>query len=185
MSLGKKPRFLYHGSPNGEIEEFEPRTDTGSGKQFGPLVYASHDLTTATIFMFRFKGTMSTGRFYRIPYTIITQNRESFITNDKGGFIYYLPSDTFSSDPKRGLGQYEWASSVPVRPIKKEFYPCALDTMLANGVQVYFVDNATYAAIKNSSDHGLSILQKLESENQRRGINVRELKKPESWQKNK
>jgi len=47
--------------------------------------------------------------------------------------------------------------------------------MIENGVQVYFVDQATFSELKKAPDHGLSILKKLESENQKRGQNVTQL----------
>lgn len=168
----EKPPFLYHGSPHSEIEEFEPRISKGSGEKYGALVYATQDLATASIFMFsgRVKGWAG-GRFNDVPCVLISMSRDEFIKNDKGGYIYILPSDTFSIESGRGLGEYEWASKERVKPIKKLEYPSALDAMLENGVQVYFVDKEKYRKIEESKDY--SILKRLESENKRRGINVK------------
>jgi len=52
--------------------------------------------------------------------------------------------------------------------------------MLENGVQVYFVNNNIYKQIKESNDHGFSILENLESENQRMSINIKRLRLTES-----
>lgn len=171
----EKPLFLYHGSPRGDIEEFEPRISGGSGEQYGALVYAAPDMATASIFMANVKGNWSAGRFSGVPYALIPMSRDEFIKNDAGGFIYVLSSDTFSFERSRGIGEYEWASKEKVTPIKKLEYPSALEAMLENGVQLYFMDVATYARTKESVDHGLQIVRQLQSENQRRGINVKTL----------
>lgn len=169
----EKPSLLYHGSPHKGIEEFEPRISRGTGEEFGAMVYATPDLATASAFLAEVKKEWSAGRFGDTFYVCIPLSREEFIKNDKGGHIYVLPSDTFESDPKRGLGEYEWVSKTKVKPSKKIEYLSALDAMLENGVQVYFVDDDTYKKIKESKDHGLAILQNIESENQGSGINVK------------
>ena len=171
----EKPSFLYHGSPHKGIEEFEPRISKGMGKEFGAMVYATPDLATASAFLAEVKKEWSAGRFGDTFYVIIPFPREEFIKDDKGGHIYVLPSDTFESDLKKGMGKYEWASKTSVKPTKKIEYPSALNAMLENGVQVYFVGDNTYKQIKESTDHGFLILKNLESENQRRGINVKSL----------
>lgn len=179
MPSKEKPPFLYHGSPHKSIEEFEPRISKGTGEEFGAMVYATPDLTTASAFLAEVKKEWTAGKFGNV-FVLIPLSREEFIKNDKGGHIYILPSNTFESDPKRGLGEYEWASKTSVKPIKKIEYPSALDAMLENGVQVYFVDDNTYRQIKESEDHGFSILKNLKSENQRRGINIKLLEETEN-----
>jgi len=175
----EKPPFLYHGSPYKDIEEFEPRISKGTGEEFGAMVYATPDLATASAFLTEIQKEWSARRFGDTFCVIIPLSREEFIKNDKGGYIYILPSTTFESDPERGLGEYEWASKEKVKPSKKIEYTSALDAMLENEVQVYFIDDKTFRQIKESNDHGFSILRNLKSENQRRDINIKSLKKQE------
>lgn len=176
----EKPKFLYHGSPHGDIEELEPRVSPGSGEKYGALIYASPDLAAASIFMAKVNGSWSATRLssetYDILCIIISEPRDEFIKNDKGGHIYVLPSDTFEIDLGRGLKDKEWASKEKVKPIKKIEYASALDTIIENGVQVYFVDKETYEKLVKV--HGYdkeAILMGLESENQRRGVNIKKL----------
>lgn len=103
----EKPPFLYHGSPRGDIKKFEPKVSGGSGEKYGALVYAAPDMATASIFMSNVKGEWSAGRFSGVPYTLIPMSRDEFIKNDTGGCIYVLPSDTFSFERGRGMGEYE------------------------------------------------------------------------------
>jgi hypothetical protein len=98
LSQKEKPPFLYHGSPRGEIEEFEPSVSGGSGEKYGALVCAAPDLATAIIFMVRVKGGWSAGRFFDVPYVLLPVSRDEFIEDDAGGYIYILPSDTFNSE---------------------------------------------------------------------------------------
>ncbi|TSC78125.1 MAG: hypothetical protein G01um101433_412 [Parcubacteria group bacterium Gr01-1014_33] len=171
----EKPPFLYHGSPNRNIQGFEPRTSSGTGEKLGTQVYASQDMAVASIFLLNPERTWSAGKFNDVLFAVIPINRDEFIKNDKGGCIYVLPSDHFESDPKHGMGEYEWHSPQKVKPIKKMQFSSALDAAIQNGVQVYLVDKETFQRIEKSKDHGLLILQKLESENQRRGINIKSL----------
>jgi hypothetical protein len=168
----EKPPFLYHGSPH-KIKELEPRTKPHREKEEGKLVYATSELTDAIMFL---QKTALTGHFVvegeRVAYAVIVGNREKFIERDKGGHIHVLPSDTFETSPHRGMSN-EWVSKEGVKPVEVIEHTSALDAMLENGVQVYFVDEATYQQIRRAEDHGYSILKSLESENQKRGVNVK------------
>jgi len=170
----EKPPFLYHGSPHKDIEAIEPRKETHRDPEEGELVFATQDLAMATIFMT--KACRGSGAFGEVLYAYIIESREEFIKNDNGGHIYVLPSDTFACDPNKGLGVYEWTSKEKVKPVKKIEFPSTLDAMIENGVQVYFIDEETHKKIGESKDHGLSIYRELESENQKKGVNVREFK---------
>jgi hypothetical protein len=169
----EKPPVLYHGSTHKGLEELTPQRKSWRDEKEGPRIFATQELSLATIFMA--PSAFSSGFFDDIPYAIIPYSREDFIAQDKGGHVYVLPSDTFISDPTVGLGTYEWTSSENVKPIKVIEYPSVLDAIIENGVQVYFVDESMRASIDNAPDHGLSILRGLESENMRRGVNVKVL----------
>lgn len=169
----EKPPFLYHGSPNGDIKQFEPRIFPGN-EQHGALVYASNNINISKIFMI---GT--TKRWATVldedrnPYVLISEDRESVLKNDKGGYLYTLKSKTFSNDDKRGMWDQEWASRVPVKPTKVEFYKSAIDEVLSNGTPIYFVNSEEITGIlKADAPRYREILKRgLTSENERRGLN--------------
>lgn len=169
----EKPLFLYHGSPHKSIKELEPRRKYFRDPKEGPKIFATQELSLATCFLL--EGITSSGLFGDTPYAVIIGDREEIIKNDKGGHIYVLPSDKFESDPHKGLREYEWTTDQRVEPIKTIEYKSAVDAMIKNGVQVYFVDKATHQKIRNSKDHGFSILNDMESENMHRDVNVRHL----------
>lgn len=169
----EKPSFLYHGSPH-KIEELEPRTKPRREKEEGKLIYATSKIEDASMFMA--EGLGLTGHFVvdgeSVPHAIIVSDRGEFLKRDRGGNIHILPGDGFKPSPHEGMSN-EWASKERVKPVKVLEYNSALDAMLENGVQVYFVDEATYQQIRNAKDHGYSILKNLESENKRRSTNIK------------
>jgi hypothetical protein len=173
-SLPEKPEFLYHGSPKGDIKVFTPRVSLGTGEKYGAQVYASPDKAVASIFLADIGKSWSAGERNGVLYALIPLSREEFLERDKGGYLYKLPSETFSADQERGLGEKEWASSEPVEPAEKIKIDSALDEMINNGVQVYFVTDEQYEQIQSSNEPNLDLLKTVESENQRRGVNVRE-----------
>lgn len=169
----EKPPFLYHGSAHKNTEKIEPRNVSVRDENEGPVVFATQELGLATIFMA--KGITESGKFGDVSYAVIVNTKENYIKDDTGGHVYVVPSDSFENNPDIGLGEYEWTSKEAVVPVDKIEYPSKLQAMLNNGVQVYFIDKATHRKIQDSDDHGLSILQSLQSENQKTGINVLKL----------
>ncbi len=174
MELGKPP-YLYHASASRDITSFEPRSGSVRDSSEASRVFATPDKRLATVFLVSTDDSWAnSGLFNGVPYLIVgDENR--FRQADKGGAIYSLPNDTFSSDPNKGLGDYEWTSDKEVLPISNEEYDSALEAMLESGVQVYFTDMETYQAFQNAEDHGLSILRNLMSENKKRDINLVEI----------
>ena len=168
----EKPSVLYHGSINPDLEELEPRALSWRDKDEGPRIFATPDRRLATIFAGKNEMVVGSGTFNNTPYARILGTADEFIASDKGGYLYTLPTDSFECDPGKGLGTSEWTCKVNVKPHTKEHFDSALDAMLAEGVQVFFMDNSTHEAIQNSKDHGYSILKSMQSENQKRGVNV-------------
>jgi hypothetical protein len=169
----KKPEFVYHGSPNGDIGEFTPRISMGTGEKYGPQVYASDDFAVASMFMANVGKSWSTGEVNGILYAIIPLSKEEFIKRDTGGFIYTFSGETFSSDQKRGMGDKEWASPISVKPIDIQKVDSVFSTMIDNGVQVYFVTDEQYKEMCSSGQPRWKFLKNLKSENQIQGINVK------------
>ena len=167
----EKPSVLYHGSSNKEIERVEPSAKKVRDGAEGPKIFATPDKRMASVFIVGVDDSWeNSGQHNGVPYMVIS-DRERFSALDHGGTIYHLPSDSFTSDSEKGLGELEWASNEPVQPTHKEEHELALEAMLNHGVQVYFVDKATYDAFRSAPDHGLSILRTTTSENQRQNIN--------------
>jgi len=171
----EKPPLLYHGSPH-KVEELEPRTKPHREKEGAKFVYATSEISDASMFMAKRLGLGLTGHFIveeeKVAYAIIVWNREEFLKKDKGGHIHILPSDKFEPSSYEGMSN-EWVSKEDIKPIKTLEYDSALDAMLENEVQVYFVDEDLYQQIRRAEDHGYSILKSLESENKRRSINIK------------
>lgn len=167
----EKPTHLYHGSSNKEIAHFEPQAKKVRDAAEGPVVFATPDKAMASVFIVGVDDSWgNSGMHNGVPYMVIS-DRERFEKLDQGGAIYHLPSDTFQTDPAKGLGSMEWTSREAVDPAHREDHESALDAMLNHGVQVFFVDKETYEAFRTAPDHGCALLQSIESENQKRNIN--------------
>lgn len=165
----EKPTVLYHASPTPNIEEFEPRREGYRDPTEGPVVFATPDKAYATLFLVNSNDSWtSKGRFSEAgingPWHIIISDRERFEAADKGGSIYTFDPKDFSFDLHRNMGSNEWTSQTPVRPTGEEDYPSGVEAMKSAGVELYFVDTATFTKIKNSEDNGYSILASLSPE---------------------
>lgn len=167
------PPVLYHASPDRAITEFTPRQESMRDPLEGPQVFATPSKEFASIFIVKTDDSWAnSGTISDIPYMIIS-DRARFESLDTGGCIYHLPTETFTTNPEKGLGTLEWTSSVAVTPTSKECYESGLEAMLDAGVQVYFLTADEYARFKVDPDHMAEKLNQLQSENQKLGRNVR------------
>lgn len=159
----EKPTELYHASRNPDIDVFEPREGKHRGYNEGAQIFATPSKAMAAVFLVETDDSWTqSGLKDGIPYIIIS-DRERFEALDKGGVIYSLSSDTFKTDSKKGLGEFEYTSADAVKPSAKEVFDSALDAMISHGVKVYFVDRETFEAIQSAPDNGEEIVSNLES----------------------
>jgi hypothetical protein len=161
----EKPKFLYHGSPNGDIEEFTPRVSLGSGEKHGAQVYASDSLAVACMFTCKPGRSWSAGTHNGETFAVLPMTREEFLEKDKGGYIYKFDSDTFSTEEGRGMGNKEWASSVAVKPVEIIRIESSLEAMIKSGVQVYFVNPQVYDAALLARKNSWEIVKDMKPEN--------------------
>jgi len=174
----EKPEVLYHASRASGLKEFVPNKGNYRDEDEGAVIFSTPDKALASAFLIEGHGDhwIQIGFYGDIPVVVINADRDEFIKNDKGGVMYAFPSDTFDYDPNKGMGDKEWTSPESVKPLSEVQYPSALDAMVENGVQVYFVDKKTFDDINNSDNQGYGILIGLTSENERNNKNVRSLK---------
>lgn len=165
----EKPEILYHASPRRDIEEFQPRAETVRDPEEGPLVFASPDAKAVTRFLVPVDDSWTQISTFNGIHTIVISDKDRFSRLDKGGAVYSLPPETFTHDETKS--KREWTSKFGVKPTAKLEYTSGLEAMIDNGVQVYFVNEETFKQIRSSKDHGLKILEKIESENKKLGKN--------------
>lgn len=173
----KKPKVLYLAAQTTGIKELMPMKGRSRESSEGALIFSTPDKALASVFLVEGHNDswMQIGYYSDIPCVVICMDREEFVKRDKGGTMYEVPSDTFDYNPNLGMGDKEWTSSVSVKPKKEILYPSALDSMIENGVNVYFVDKDKFNAINNADDNGLNILLSLVSENRKRNKIVKPL----------
>lgn len=170
----EKPPVLYIAAQTSGLQELFPREGRHRCGDEGAVIFSTPNKELASIFLVEGHDDswMRIGYFSDIPYVAICMDRNEFQKRDNGGSMYEVPNDTFNFDPGLGMGEKEWTSREPVRPIRETRYPSALDAMIENGVNVYFVDKLTFGAMNSADDHGFSILLSLTSENKLRNPKV-------------
>lgn len=157
-----RPIILYHASTSANIELFEPREESPRYPGEGPLVFATPDKRVAAMFLApKDGGSAEICKFNDEVIVVVQNSADDFIAHDKGGAIYALPADTFTTDASVGMSETEWVSNQPVKPIAKELFNTSIDAMKLMGVKLYFVDERTMTEIRESKDHGLSLLRSL------------------------
>lgn len=169
----EKPPFLYHATPHADIEVFRPRAEKVRDKNEGARIFATPSREVASMFLVPSDDSWANSGNFGKAWYFICSDKDRFTELDQGKYLYKLPSDSFTFDPHKGLGENEWTSSDEVKPVGSEKIESALEEMLKQGVQVYFVDEGTYKNFHGNETR--AVLQGLVSENQKRGINVREL----------
>lgn len=167
----EKPEVLYISTQTRGIKELIPRSGRHRGGDEGAVIFSTPDKALASTFLVEGHDDswMQVGYSNDVLYAVICMDKEKFMKRDGGGVMYQVHSDTFDYNPNLGMGDKEWTSREPVKPISETFYPSALDMMIETGVNVYFVDKKTFNLIKEDDDRGFEILLSLVSENQNRG----------------
>lgn len=169
----EKPDALFHASPRRDLEELRPAKKSFRDRKEGPRVFASPDREFVTSFMMSHVHPFESGYSNGIPW--YAAEEDQFRKADIGGAVYHVPVETFTTDPNKGLGTKEWVSSETVTPIKKDIYESSLEAMIDHGVQVFLIDHLTMKALQASVVKA-DVLEVLQSVNQQRGKNVKEIK---------
>lgn len=174
----EKPELLYISAQTSGITELVPQKGRYRDQKEGPVIFSTPDKALASAFLVKNHNSswMKIGYYGDILVVAIDSDKETFLESDTGGSVYTVSSKTFDFDPNKGMGEKEWTSVDSVKPIAEIQYPSALEAMIENGVQVYFIDTETLRSIKESNDYGYNILSKLTSENERRGQNIKSIK---------
>ena len=179
MSKKAKQKYLYHASAQNNLRTIKPRSETiPSGFDKGSVVFATDCFTFSTQFIVPHDDSWANGGAFGDISFFVISDRERFEKADKGGTIYLVPSDTFKKYNRK-----EWFSRASIKSVGKVHFSSGLQAMIIRGVQVYFVDKKTYKAIQKAKDHGLSILNNLESENERWGREIERLQMYKSSKK--
>ncbi|MDA1168786.1 MAG: hypothetical protein O3A36_00420 [bacterium] len=159
-----KPKILYHASPLGTIEEFEPRGRYKRNPNDPPQVFGSSSEAVATMMMAPGDDSWHKAGSYdgQRTWTFIYPDTDEFRKADVGGYIYELPPDDFNCDPHMGMGVAEWTSAKPVKPLTKpKHYPSSIEAMLEHGVKVYRVDQELFRRFRDNNEDDVELLKNI------------------------
>ena len=138
------PNALFHGSTFTNIDIIKPKS-VGSRCKGKPIVFATHQIALASLFMLNHEGKFACGRLPNDEIFYLTDDKRRCIMEDHEGAIYVVPASSFFCEAYISLGVDEWISYAAIKPLSRFVFPSALDAILDFGVKVYFVDGHTYA----------------------------------------
>lgn len=148
----EKPKFLYHGTPQIEIESVSPRTKNFSTEK-KEFIFASPDRKVAISYMAKGDYSWSTGIYNGEYFIVLPITRDNFIEQDKGGAVYTFDSKNFRTNEDRK--DYEWVSEQEEKPVQKETFSSVLEIIESEGISIYFLDTDEnynkYYSIKQAS----------------------------------
>ncbi len=148
----EKPLFLYHGTPQKNLESVDPKIKTFHKKE-KELVFASPDRKVAISYLAKGDYSWSAGIYNHEYFIVLPITKQEFKENDSGGAVYIFNSKNFKTTNDRK--DYEWVSEQKEKPIQKEEFVSALETIESNGIGMYFLDNYEnynkYCSIKSIS----------------------------------
>lgn len=137
----EKPKFLYHGSTKQNLTEIVPRVSKSKGEDGTEKVFATPDRRIATVYMasdYIGEQPWSSGRYEAALCIFVPMTREEFKQKDLGGAIYKLPSENFSINDGRGMGNDEYAAKTTIPVDSAEYVPSILTEWEKNGIRAYF-----------------------------------------------
>ncbi len=158
-----RPKLLFHASQNGDIEIFEPRAEKKRHDDDPAQVFGSPLRSISSFFIVPNDDRVAaSGRWGNdLPWTFVIGDPERFHSLDKGGWMYSMPTESFSVDPNKGLGLFEWTSTKSVAPLDKIYYDSGLKAMLDFGVTVYSMEPLQFEEFRLAKEQR-EILEKLE-----------------------
>jgi hypothetical protein len=178
----EKPPVLYFGSAQKNLEVIKPMPSARDPAE-GEVVFAAREKPLATMFIVKSDDSWVIKGHWEGKYHIIISDEKRYRQADKGGAIYYLPSDSFFCDFGKGMGVHEWTSRQAVKPIKKEIFSSGIEAMIQHGVQVRFVDRETFKTLRAIVDEYKATGDSAKREKLlKQGIAVLEQVKPEGKQ---
>lgn len=154
-----RPPKLFHASPLTDITEFEPRNEYPRYDGEGALVFATPHPEVAAMFLSP-RDIQTEIAVYGDRYVIfINTDEETYRKQDHGGAIYSLPVETFNTDTEHGMGDTEWYSDMPVKPIEKTIYVSSIEAMDEFNVERFYVDTVTFEKIKSDPANALRFVE--------------------------
>ena len=154
-----RPTKLFHASPSTEVTEFEPRNEYPRYSGEENLVFATPHEELAAMFLSPRSIDTEISTFGDQYVIFINADENTYRAEDQGGAIYSLPVESFETDTVNGMGENEWYSKAPVRPIDKTVYNTSVEAMEKLKVKRYFVNDYTFQRIRENPADALKLVE--------------------------
>lgn len=109
--------YLFHGTPNGKIAEFEPRQAMSLGQKDGQPCVAASEYSDPSIFMAIFSGRVSCGwssNKDNFGFYMSKRDYEMAKKENWKGYVYTFDRSNFNK-----YLAWEWRAYDRVKPLKK------------------------------------------------------------------
>lgn len=123
-------KYVFHGSPFKDIRILKPKPSEVVNNE--SVVFAGSRWIAVSNVRRWNDSDIVQGVHNDRPYMQEVYKDAFNKVYNTGGYLYTLPGDTFRNDDR--LGDYEFISSVEVKPIKMEYIAHPLKYMAAMGV---------------------------------------------------
>lgn len=160
-----KPK-LYQGSPFSDLKKIEPKNKGKRDNNEGVAIFTTPSKAFASMFLVRYYDNQGIkGKNKDIFYTIIWDDEIKEKIQNQGGSIYEVDNSNFSFDENKGMGENEWTSKESANILNEEKFNNALQTMINNGVVVYFIDEKDKEKVLDKNTR-FEFLKNIKSQNE-------------------
>ena len=126
----EKPEFVYHGSDQADIEEFEPRTrytpGALQGQEMPPAIYAGDDPAYAAAHAFPWGSAEGFNLRYEAGKVVLAVPEQLAHRLEQKVYIYKLSGDAFEVLPDVAPEGHNFWSKVHTKPVEQ---PVAFDSV--------------------------------------------------------
>lgn len=140
--------FVFHGSEQRGLSLIPPSRHHARDDQARPMVFASRYKAMACCYMLPIDPEMARVFYDQDGHILfVTSDAAATRRKDKGGSLYQLSGEGFSSD-NHGMEYMEWLCPAAKEVLKETPYPSALQAMKTHGVKCFAVTPDYFRAMR-------------------------------------
>lgn len=153
-------KVLYHASQITGLDILKPANQTPRYAGESDYIFATPFKAVAAMFLTPKEISTEICKYGEDFVIFVKSSPDEYKKYDKGGSIYSVDGNQFTTDSSIGMGDTEWVCDHDISPLSEETYGSSLLAMHSFNVQTYFVNEETFAKIQNDPSNGLSLVNK-------------------------
>ena len=153
-------KVLYHASQITGLDMLKPANQTPRYAGESDFIFATPFKAVAAMFLAPREIRTEISKYGEDFVIFVQSSPDEYKKFDKGGSIYSVDGNQFTTDFSIGMGDTEWVCDHEISPLSEETYESSLSAMHSFNVQTYFVDEEIFTKIQNDPSNGLSLANK-------------------------